>query len=79
MDNEEDLSDDLYDVSSGPYLRVATVANSKFFKTKDFPDSADFTLLPFSGLKPTNLWTTLKVLKPDAVNTWYDFETLLVL
>ena len=40
MDIEEELlSNDLYDASAGQHLQVATVANSRFFNPKDFPDS----------------------------------------
>ena len=49
MDIEEELlSNDLYNVLAGQHLQVATVANSRFFNPKDFPDSTDFMLLPFS-------------------------------
>ena len=65
MDIEEELlSDDLYNVSAGQHLWVATVANSRFFNPKDFPDSTDFMLLPFSKPQTTNFWMTLKGLRP---------------
>ena len=80
MDIEEELlSNDLYNALAGQHLRVATVANSKFFNPKDFPDSTDFALLPFSKSQTTNFWMTLKGLRPEAVYLWYDFETLLEL
>ena len=80
MDIEEELlSNESYDASASQHLRVATVANSRFFNPKDFPDSTDFTLLPFSKSQTMNFWMTLKGLRPEAVYLWYDFETLLEL
>ena len=80
MDIEEELlSNDLYDASVSQHLQVETVANSRFFNPKDFPDSTDFMLLPFSKSQTTNFWMTFKGLRPEAVNLWYDFETLLEL
>ena len=80
MDIEEELLyNDLYNVSAGQHLQVATVANFRFFNPKDFPDSTDFTLLPFLKSQTTNFWMTLKGLRPEAVYLWYNFETQLEL
>ena len=80
MDIEEELLyNDLYNASAGQHLRVAIVANSRFSNPKDFPDSTDFMLLPFSKSQSMNFWMTLKGLRPEAVYLWYDFETLLKL
>ena len=88
MESEEmELSSDFYDDSSdlnnnlaGAYLRVATVANSRFYQSKDFkgvPDSVDFkSLTPDSE---TSLWMDLRKCKPEDVCLWCDSETLLVL
>ena len=85
MDAEPDIgmeseSDDDSKSSGGMCLRVATVANSKFFGPKDFrgfPASQDFKML--SSSNPMNSWTELKRCKPESVNSWCDYETLLLL
>lgn len=59
------LSSDLYDDSTGPYLQVTSVANSK-------PSQPSGVSLILST---KILWKELRDLKPDEVVPWYDFET----
>jgi hypothetical protein len=73
MDMETELSPDFYEDSTGPFLQVATVANSKFFVAENFEPSANFMLLSSSN---GELWALLKRCKPEDVIIWCDFDTL---
>jgi hypothetical protein len=77
MDMDTELSPDFYEDLAGPYLRVAAVANSKFYFPKDFetaPAASPFTLL--SSSETRTLWAKLKQCKPEDVIRWYNFDSL---
>lgn len=74
METDQELNHDLYEESDGG-LCVATVANSKFYNTTDIERSKDYKLMTSSSAE---LWPILKQCKPEDVNLWCDFETLLV-
>lgn len=73
------LSPDFYEDLASSYLRVATVANSKFYISKDFeraPAAAQFTLLSSPDPEILTLWAKLKQCKSEDVVSWCDFDSL---
>jgi hypothetical protein len=70
-----ELSSDFYEDLSGSYLRVATVANSKFYSAKDFEKAPNslFTLL--SSSESRTLWAKFKQCKPEDEIPWYEFDS----
>ena len=77
MDMDTELSPDFYEDLAGSNLRVATVANSKFYSTKDFETAlaaSQFKLL--SSSESRTLWAKLRQCEPEDVILWYDFDSL---
>jgi len=73
-------SSEFFEDSGGENLRVAAVANSKFYLEKDFakvPDTTHFTLFSSSS-ENWKQWEELKNREAEDVNLWYDFDSLLV-
>jgi hypothetical protein len=76
---ETELSPDFYEESAGPYLQVATVANSKFYSAKIFeahPATACFTLLSSSESEISTHWAALAQCETKDVVLWCDFDSL---
>jgi hypothetical protein len=80
MEMDVELSPDLYEESAVPYLRVATVANSKFYSSKSFEatPAAAFTILSASDPQAETLtWAKIKQRKPEnVILSWCDVDSL---
>lgn len=76
MNTEVELSTDFYQMdSAGAHLKVATVANSRFYSAKDFqaiPATSQFAIS--SNSETLGLWAELK--QQEDVFIWYDLDPL---
>lgn len=69
---EAELSPDFYEESAGPYLQVATLANSKFYSRKTFEghSATAFMLLSSSESETSTHWAALRQCETKDVVLW---------